>query len=168
MRTGRAGSSIMGTIHGDSARSVFERVVHDMNISPEAFMATDILVTLGTVKDRRTGNQIRRVNEVVATTDLTGEFVDISESTALFSSPVMRRVLSSSQMSRADVTKEIRARAVIRSFLADMGKTHGEEYLGPEWIGIANDHVAKIQGKTAEDVLMSFKGKFSDITGIGV
>ena len=168
MRTGRAGSSIMGTIHGDSARSVFERVVHDMNISPEAFMATDILVTLGTIKDRRTGNQIRRVNEVVATADMTGEFLDISDSSVLFSSPVMRRVLSSSQMSKTDIAKEIRARAAIRSFLADMGKAHSEEYYGPEWIGIANEHVSKTQGKTAEDVLMSFKTKFRDLTGIGV
>jgi type IV secretory pathway ATPase VirB11/archaellum biosynthesis ATPase len=168
MRTGRAGSSIMGTIHGDSAKSVFERVVHDMNISPEAFMATDILVTLGTLKDRRTGNQIRKVNEVVATADITGEFMDISDSAVLFSSPVMRRVLSSSQQSKADITKEIRARAVIRSFLADMGRTHGEEYLGPEWIGIANDHVSRSQGRTAEDVLLSFKAKFRDLTGIGV
>ncbi|MDR1954371.1 MAG: Flp pilus assembly complex ATPase component TadA, partial [Candidatus Methanoplasma sp.] len=108
MRTGRAGSSIMGTIHGDSARSVYERVVHDMEISPEAFMATDILVTLGTIKDRRTGNQIRKVNEVVATADLTGEFIDISDNNALFTAPVMRRILSSSQMSRADIIKEIK------------------------------------------------------------
>ncbi|MDR0309590.1 MAG: type II/IV secretion system ATPase subunit [Candidatus Methanoplasma sp.] len=168
MRTGRAGSSIMGTIHGDSARSVYERVVHDMNIAPEAFMATDILVTLGTVRDRRTGNQIRKVNEVVSTTDLKGEFIDISDSTALFSSPVMKRILSTSQMNRADIVKEIRARAVIRSFLAEMGKNHGDEYLGPVWIGIANEHVSKSQGKTAEDVLISFKSKFSDLTGIGV
>ena len=168
MRAGRAGSSIMGTIHGDSARSVFERVVHDMNISPEAFMATDILVTLGTVRDRRTGNQVRRVNEIVATSDITGEFLDISDNSVLFTSPVMRRVLSSSQMSKADISKEIRTRAVIRSFLAEMGKTYGEEYHGPVWIGIANEHVAKSQGKTAEDVLISFKSKFRDLTGIGV
>ncbi|MDR3074503.1 MAG: type II/IV secretion system ATPase subunit [Candidatus Methanoplasma sp.] len=168
MRTGRAGSSIMGTIHGDSARSVYERVVHDMNIPPEAFMATDILVTLGTVRDRRTGNQIRKVNEVVATTDTAGEFTDISDSSLLFSSPVMRRVISSSQMSKSDISKEIRARAVIRSFLADAGKTYGEEYHGPEWIGIANDHVSRSQGKTAEDILTSFKSKFGSLTGIGV
>ena len=66
MRTGRAGSSILGTIHGDSARTVYERVVHDMGISPEAFMATDILVTLGSFRDRRTGAQSRRVSEVAA------------------------------------------------------------------------------------------------------
>lgn len=168
MRTGRAGSSIMGTIHGDSARSVYDRVVHDMNISPEAFMATDILVTLGTIRDRRTGNQIRKVNEVVSTTDITGEFMDISDSSALLSSPVMRRVMMSSQMSRSEITKEIRARALIRLFLAEMGKIHGEEYHGPEWIGIANDHTSRSNGNTAEDVLGSFKRKFYDLTGIGV
>jgi type IV secretory pathway ATPase VirB11/archaellum biosynthesis ATPase len=168
MRTGRAGSSIMGTIHGDSARSVYERVVHDMNISPEAFMATDILVTLGTIRDRRTGNQLRRVNEVVATADTTGEFIDATDNSTLFLSPVMRRVLASSQMSKADIIKEIRARAVIRSFLAEMGKTQSEEYLGPEWIGIANEHISRSNGKTAEDVLNSFKVKFCDLTGISV
>ncbi|MDR1404360.1 MAG: type II/IV secretion system ATPase subunit [Candidatus Methanoplasma sp.] len=168
MRTGRAGSSIMGTIHGDSARSVYERVVHDMNIPPEAFMATDILVTLGTVRDRRTGNQIRKVNEVAATADAAGEFIDISDSSMLFSSPVMKRILSSSQMNKSDISKEIRARAVIRSFLADAGKVHGEEYHGPEWIGIANDHVSRSRENTAEDVLISFKAKFSSLTGIGV
>ncbi len=168
MRTGRAGSSIMGTIHGDSARSVYDRVVHDMNISPEAFMATDILVTLGTVRDRRTGNQIRRVNEVVATSDITGEFLDISDTSELFSSPVMRRVTSSSQLSRSEITKEIRARALIRSFLADIGKVHGDEYLGPEWVGVANEHSSRSHNGTAEEVLTSFKVKFTDLTGIGV
>jgi type IV secretory pathway ATPase VirB11/archaellum biosynthesis ATPase len=168
MRTGRAGSSIMGTIHGDSAKSVYERVVHDMNISPEAFMATDILVTLGTMRDRRTGNQIRKVNEVVSTTETMGEFVDISDNNSLFSAPVMRRILSSSQMNKADIIKEIRARAVIRSYLAEVGKVHGEEYLGPEWVGIANDHVSRSNGKTAEDVLNTFKAKFIELTGVGV
>jgi len=107
------------------------------------------------------------VNEIVATADITGEFLDISDSSVLFTSPVMRRVLSTSQMTKADISKEIRTRAIIRSFLAEVGKTYGEEYHGPEWIGIANEHVSKSQGKTAEDVLISFKAKFRDLTGIG-
>jgi Type IV secretory pathway, VirB11 components, and related ATPases involved in archaeal flagella biosynthesis len=168
MRTGRAGSSIMGTIHGDSAKSVFERVVHDMNIAPEAFMATDVLITLGTFRDRRTGNQIRKVNEVVATDEKIGSFIDISESQSLFTSPMMKRVMSSSQMSKSEIMKEIRARALIRSFLADAGSKYGDEYFGPEWIGISNEHVSKSVGNTAEDVLSSFKTKFGKLTGISV
>ena len=37
----------MGTIHGESARSVYERVVHDMGIPEEAFLATDLVLTMG-------------------------------------------------------------------------------------------------------------------------
>ncbi len=167
MRTGRAGSSIMGTIHGDSAKSVYERVVHDMNIAPEAFMATEILVTLGTVRDRRTGNQIRKMNEIVATGEHAGDFIDIADSSELFTTPVMRRVMTTSQQSKSEIMKEIRARASIRSYLADVGNKFGEEYFGPEWIGFANDHVSRSQGKTAEEVLESFKVKFCKVSGIG-
>lgn len=167
MRTGRAGSSIMGTIHGDSAKSVYDRVVHDMNIAPEAFMATEILVTLGTVRDRRTGNQIRRLNEIVATADSPGEFTDMNGGEDIFSTPVMRRVLAISQLSRAEAAKEIRARGMIRAFLADAGNRHGEEYFSPEWISISNEHVSRNRGRTAEEVLGSFKAKFRTMTGVG-
>lgn len=167
MRTGRAGSSIMGTIHGDSARSVYDRVVHDMNIPPEAFMATEVLVTLGTVRDRRTGNQIRRMNEIVATGEHPGEFMDIAGNDMLFESPVMHRVMSISQLSRIEAIKEIRARGMIRAFLADMGNKNGEEFFGPEWIALSNEHLSKNRAKTAEDMLRSFKAKFQSISGVG-
>ncbi|MDR0524214.1 MAG: type II/IV secretion system ATPase subunit [Candidatus Methanoplasma sp.] len=160
MRAGRAGSSIMGTIHGDSARSVFERVVHDLGIAPEAFMATDVLITLGTVRDRGTGNQIRRMSEIVATGDSAGEFLDMTDGSALFSAPVMRRAAASSQMTRPEIMRDIRARALIRAHLAGMGNSLGEEYHGPEWIAAANEHVSKARGDTAEGVLESFKSRF--------
>lgn len=157
MRTGRAGSSILGTIHGDSAKSVYERVVYDMGISPEAFMATDILVTLGTIRDRRTGHQIRRVNELVCTGGKPGEFLDISGQDAIFDSPVMRRALASSQSNRKEAAKEIRARSMMRSFLAEMGASD-ERYYGPEWIMIANDTLRSMKRDTpAEAVLEELK-----------
>jgi type IV secretory pathway ATPase VirB11/archaellum biosynthesis ATPase len=37
MRAGRAGSSILGTMHEDSANTVFDRVVHTMGLQPEEF-----------------------------------------------------------------------------------------------------------------------------------
>ncbi len=165
MRTGRAGSSIMGTIHGDCAKSVYERVVHDMNIAPEAFMSTEVMVTLGTIRDRRTGNQIRRLTELVATAENPGEFAEMSGD-ALFNTPVMRRVLSLSQLSRAEAAKEIRARGMIRAFLAETGNKLGDEYFGPEWVGISNEHVSRNRGRTAEETLESFKAKFRSMTGV--
>ena len=142
MRAGRAGSSIMGTIHGDSAESVYQRVVFDMGVSPEAFMATDVVITLGTVKDRKSGRLIRRMNEMVATSSDMGQFIDISETDKLMTAPVMRRALKTSQLGKKDAAKDIRARSLMRAVLAEAGK-YDDRYLGPEWILIANDILAK-------------------------
>lgn len=153
MRVGRAGSAIMGTIHGDSAESVFKRVVYDIGIPEEAFMATDVLVTLGTVRDRRTGNLIRRVNEMVTVGTRPGEFVDITGADALLASPVIRRAMQSSQLGPREAAKDIRARSMLRSRLAELGSTD-ERFLGPEWILVANDIVANMRGdSTAESAL---------------
>ncbi len=154
MRIGKAGSSIMGTFHGDSARTVFERVVHDLGISPESFMATDILVTLGTVRDRRTGAQVRRVNEFVATADRIGEFIDIS-SEVDFNAPVMRRALSTSGMSEEEAKEEIVARGEMRRILAEKG-AEDPRFLDPEWINVANEYVSRNTGKSAENMVNGF------------
>ena len=157
MRAGRAGSAIMGTIHGDSAESVYNRVVYDIGIQPEAFMATDVVVTLGTVRDRRTGHLIRRVNELVTTGDRPGDFVDVSDADALFSSPVMRRAMQSSQAGRREAAKEIRARSMLRAHLAELG-ARDERFLGPEWILAANEAVSSMRRDSpAEAVLEEFR-----------
>ena len=165
MRTGRAGSSILGTIHGDSARTVYERVVHDMGISPEAFMATDILVTLGSFRDRRTGAQSRRVSEVAATTDRRGEFADLSGNRLDFSVPVMRRALASSVETEEEARNEIKARSMLRGYLASMGGRWGEQFFSPEWISAANDHLSRMAGRNPDDILASFRNKVFAETG---
>ncbi len=142
MRAGRAGSSIMGTIHGDSADSVYKRVVSDMDVSPEAFMATDVVITLGTVRDRKTGRLIRRINEICSTMSEPGQFSEISDTESLLTSEVMKRVMKVSQMGKKEIAKDIRARALMRSVLAEAGRTD-ERFLGPEWILKANDILAR-------------------------
>ncbi len=140
MRTGRAGSSIMGTIHGDSAKTVYDRVVHDIGISPESFMATDFLITMGTLRERGTNRQVRKVSEFAATADIPGEFIDAE--TSLFSSPAMRRIMASTMMTEDEIREEIMTRGKIRGFLARLTEKEGG-YDGPEWIILANDHVSK-------------------------
>ena len=162
MRTGRAGSSVLGTIHGDSAESVYKRVVHDLGISPEAFMATDVIVCLGTVKDRRSGRMIRRVNEIMSTGEEPGSFIELDDNDALFSSPVMVRAMRSGQVNRRDAMLEIRARAMMRSILAEAGGTD-ERFLGPEWILTANDIVSHRQrNDTAETLVGILKERMGD------
>jgi len=64
MRTGTAGSSVLGTIHGASARSVQERVVHDLGIPPRSFSATDIVVVAGLRRPLGSQHTVRRVVEI--------------------------------------------------------------------------------------------------------
>ncbi len=165
MRTGKAGSTIMGTIHGDSANSVYNRVVHDMGIAPEAFMATDVIVTLGTVKDRRTGNLVRRMREFVGTSKEPGTFVDISDQVKMFDAPVMKRAMQTAQMGRHDVVKDIRARSAMRAHLAELGKKD-ERFLGPEWILMSNDLLSRVPpSATAESILNEFKRRTVESDG---
>jgi len=64
MRTGTAGSSVLGTIHGNSAKAVYERVVHDMGIPSKSFAATDIVIVAGLRRPYGSQRQVRRVVEV--------------------------------------------------------------------------------------------------------
>ena len=165
MSTGKAGSTIMGTINGDSATSVYNRVVHDMGIAPEAFMATDVIVTLGTIKDRRTGNLVRRMREVVSTSEVPGTFIDISDQDAMFDAPVMKRAMQVAQMGRREVIKDIRARSAMRSYLAELGKTD-ERFLGPEWILASNDLLSRMPpAASAESILNEFKRRTVEADG---
>ncbi|WP_336022035.1 type II/IV secretion system ATPase subunit [Halobellus salinisoli] len=45
MRVGAHGHAVLGTIHGDSAAAVRERVVSDLGVPPSSFGATDLVVT---------------------------------------------------------------------------------------------------------------------------
>ncbi|WP_226012409.1 ATPase, T2SS/T4P/T4SS family [Halomicrobium salinisoli] len=46
MRVGANASAVLGTIHGDGAESVLERVVADLGVAESAFAATDLVVTM--------------------------------------------------------------------------------------------------------------------------
>ncbi len=168
MRTGKAGSSIMGTMHGDSARSVYERVVHDMGISPEAFMATDFLVTLGMVKERGGFAMNRTLTEMVSTTDTPGEFADVLGD-GLFESPAIRRIMDVSGLTPQDMRDEISIRGQMRGMLAEMSATRGEDLLGPRWIVMANDHLANMLAAGERDsarIVESFRRRVSETAGV--
>ncbi|MDR0334524.1 MAG: type II/IV secretion system ATPase subunit, partial [Methanomassiliicoccaceae archaeon] len=174
MRTGRAGSSIMGTIHGDSARSVYERVVHDMQISPDAFAATDIVVTMGTKKPKGSMRQYRRLNEIALTSDKHGDFVRMPVNAdtfddRVFETPMFRRILASSSYTRDEIIDDIRVRGEMRKFIAEMAAAHSDAFYGPEWICFANEHLSKALADGTFDKVEtaeSFKKWFGRYNGI--
>jgi hypothetical protein len=174
MRTGRAGSSIMGTIHGDSARSVYERVVHDMHISPDAFSATDIVVTMGTKRPKGSMRQYRRLNEIALTSDEHGKFLqmptegDISDM-RIFDAPMFRRISGTTSLTKEEMIDEICVRAEMRRFLTEMAAAHSDEFSGPEWICFANEHLSKALADGTFDrkgTAESFKRWFGRYNGL--
>lgn len=64
MRAGSAGSSVLGTIHGNSARGVLDRAVEDLGVSERAFSSTDIVAVVGLVRAPDGTRFSRRVVEV--------------------------------------------------------------------------------------------------------
>jgi flagellar protein FlaI len=64
MRVGTAGSAVMGTIHGSSARDVFERVVLDLGIPASSFRATDVIAVVSTVREGGRMAKKRRLTEI--------------------------------------------------------------------------------------------------------
>ncbi|MDG6220656.1 MAG: type II/IV secretion system ATPase subunit [Candidatus Thermoplasmatota archaeon] len=64
MRTGTAGSTVLGTFHADSPRSIYERVVHDLGIPYQSFSATDMVVISGLVRPKGGLNVLRRVTNI--------------------------------------------------------------------------------------------------------
>lgn len=68
MRVGANANAVLGTIHGDGAKEVYERVVHDLNVPPTSFGATDLVVTVQayrTPEGRK--RRLSRIEGVIAT-----------------------------------------------------------------------------------------------------
>ena len=64
MRAGSAGSSVLGTIHGNSAAGVLDRAVEDLGVSERAFSSTDIVVVIGLIRTPDGSAFHRKVVEV--------------------------------------------------------------------------------------------------------
>jgi type IV secretory pathway ATPase VirB11/archaellum biosynthesis ATPase len=53
MRVGSSSEAVLGTIHGDGAAAVRDRVVDDLNVPPSSFAATDLVVTVARGESHR-------------------------------------------------------------------------------------------------------------------
>ena len=152
MRAGTAGSAVLGTIHGNSSRSVYDRIVHDLQIPPLSFAATDIVVIAGIARPGGTQRFDRRVTEIteVAKSRGPGEFEslmgyqpenDALEATETYrhSSERLRAIAESWGLSYADALENIEARAAIREALvATAVRRRQKEYLSAPWVATSN------------------------------
>ncbi len=64
MRIGALANLVAGTIHGESAYGVFDRVVNDLGVPPTSFKATDIVLVCNSLKTPDGMRAFRRVVEL--------------------------------------------------------------------------------------------------------
>jgi len=64
MRIGALANVVAGTIHGESAYGVFDRVVNDLGVPPTSFKATDIIVICNMLRSADGLHRFRRIVEV--------------------------------------------------------------------------------------------------------
>lgn len=67
MRIGAMANTVAGTIHGESAYGVFDRVVNDLGVPPTSFKATDLIILNANLKS---ADGLRRFKRVVEVTEI--------------------------------------------------------------------------------------------------
>jgi len=136
MRVGANANAVLGTIHGDGADEVFERVVSDLNVPPSSFGATDLVVTVQayqTVDGRE--RRLSAIEEVIVGEDgirfapLYEIDGDIARSTDRIDRGESRFVdrLTGPAEAYADIRRAVKARADRLEQLADDGLTSPTE-----------------------------------------
>jgi flagellar protein FlaI len=150
MRSGSAGSAVLGTIHGNSPKAVFDRIVYDLDIHKEAFTATDIVVICGLVRPEGKQRQIRRVTSIaeVVKEGEPGRFEELlsydEASDCLVETDRFRK--SSSRISKIardwglayqEAVDNIRARAAVREMLVRFSGQN-QRLLAPDSVVLAN------------------------------
>ncbi len=145
MRAGTAGSAVMGTIHGNSSQSIYERVVHDIGISKESFSATDVVIIAGIVRPGGAQKQERRVIEVSEYSDdgfseLMGYDKGLEATDYLKrNSQKIGEIARSWGLSYNEAVQNIKLRSKIKEKMVKTAeKKDKNELLNPEWVTKAN------------------------------
>jgi len=138
MRIGAAGNIVMGTVHGDSAYSVWDRVVNDLGVPNTSFKATDLVVVARPI---RFSGSLKRNKRVVQMTEVKkhwstdpeaeGALLDLMLYDArkdslelmednLKESELFEKISRTSGLSMKQMWQDIRMRAEAKSFLVEM------------------------------------------------
>lgn len=142
MRVGAAGNVVMGTIHGDSAYSVWDRVVNDLGVPTTSFKATDLVVVNAPI---RFSGSLRRHRRTVSITEVRkhwksdpleeGGFLDLMRYNAkkdelllledqIKESDLFSKIMELRGMGYEEIWAEIKARAFTKQYLVDLKREH--------------------------------------------
>ncbi|MDD1772067.1 MAG: type II/IV secretion system ATPase subunit [Methanomassiliicoccales archaeon] len=162
MRTGKAGSSVLGTIHGDGAKDVHDRVVNELGIPEASFASTDVIVTMGLIRPGGGLGQVRRVTEVseVVRTDNGLEFLPmltydngyhLSERTM----PLISRISSGWGINYEEGMRNLSMRIALRRTLLELGKDD-PSFLSPSSMLAANEFLWQGPSSDSTDLISDF------------
>ncbi len=176
MRAGSAGSSVLGTIHGNSAKGVLDRAVEDLGVSERAFSSTDIVVVIGLIRSPDGSRFSRRVVEVAEVREK-GQGVELvqlfttspgcacAKPTQEFSasSKTVRGVAAALGLGAEEVLEVIKTRAHADQVVSESPRApDGEDLLRDEFRVASNEVLAKriLDGPGPEAGLREWKAWF--------
>jgi type IV secretory pathway ATPase VirB11/archaellum biosynthesis ATPase len=137
MRVGAAGNVVLGTIHADSAYSVWDRVVNDLGVPTTSFKATDLVVVARPIRFKGSLKKVRRVVEITEVKkhwnndpSTEGGLLDLMKYDAakdtlelmednLKESELLQKIQKTSGLSVGDIWAEIRLRGNAKLFLVE-------------------------------------------------
>ncbi len=137
MRVGAAGNVVLGTIHADSAYSVWDRVVNDLGVPTTSFKATDLIVVARPIRFKGSLGRQRRVVEIteikkhwntdpsveggllaLMSFDAAKDSLELMEDN-LKESELLQKIQKTSGLTVSDIWAEIRLRANAKLFLVE-------------------------------------------------
>jgi type IV secretory pathway ATPase VirB11/archaellum biosynthesis ATPase len=142
MRVGAVGNVVMGTIHGESAYSIWDRVVNDLGVPTTSFKATDFSIVGAPI---RFGGSLKRARRIVEVTEVKKEwnedplaengFLDWMKfdagrdeleffDKAIGQSEWIKRVQKIRGLTVEQIMSEINARAETKNFLVELRRKH--------------------------------------------
>jgi len=165
MRTGKAGSSVLGTIHGDGAREVHDRVVNELGIPEASFDSTDVIVTMGLIRPGGGLGQVRRITEVaeVVRTPEGPRFLPMLTYDGKYHlcerhMPLIARIASGWGMSYEEGLENLRKRIGLRETLLEMGR-EDRSYLSPAYSLQANEYLWQGGSDTGQGFVERLRGR---------
>jgi flagellar protein FlaI len=161
MRIGALSNVVAGTIHGESAYGVYDRVVNDLGVPPTSFKATDIIPICKSLRSADGMHRFRRMTEITEVRKewdrnpaKEGGFVNLmeysgkedmlkpTETLVNGESEILNRIASYVKEWSGNwgaVWENIQLRAKIKQTLVDYSeKTNNPELLEAPWVVLSN------------------------------
>lgn len=158
MRVGAVGNVVMGTIHGENAYSVWDRIVNDLGVPNTSFKATDVVVTSAPIRFKGSLKRNRRLVEITEVgkhwyedPEREGGLINILQFDAekdiqyidkdeLKRSELFPRIAKKRGLKVSDLWDDIHARAETKNYLVEMKRKYNiPKLLEAEFTVPAND-----------------------------